>query len=146
MSEGCHMQAVGCTALLDGMVLLGAVLCALEAGVMAAAVSFTWLRKWMVLLKLNVFGHFRWCELHLVSPIFEEKLGDRSEGLLTVGLSPQGEEVLQVAKMAQRQGNFAEWAKKLPTVCPSQLVPMGTPDTVVAEAALEVKEAFVVRQ
>lgn len=63
-----------------------------------------------------------------------------------MGLPPQGEEVHQVVKMAQRQGNFAEWSEKPPTVCPSQLVPMGTPDTVAAEAALEDKEAFVVRQ
>lgn len=58
MSEGCHIQAVYCTALLDRMVLLGAVLCALEAGVMAATISFKCHRKWTVLLKSNVFGHF----------------------------------------------------------------------------------------
>lgn len=39
-----------------------------------------------------------------------------------------------MVKIAQRQGNFAEWAKKLPTVCTSQLIPTGNPDTVVAEA------------
>lgn len=63
-----------------------------------------------------------------------------------MGLPPQGEEVLQVVKMAQRQGNFVEWSEKPPTVCISQLVPMGTPNTVVAEAALEAKETFIVRQ
>lgn len=63
-----------CTALLEGMVFLGAVLCALEAGVMAAAISFKWHRKWTVLLKLSIFGHFRWCELHLVSPILKRSL------------------------------------------------------------------------
>ena len=57
-----------------------------------------------------------------------------------------GEEVPQVAKMAQRQGNFAEWSEKPPTVCTSLVVPTGTPNTVVAEAALKVKEAFVVCQ
>lgn len=114
MSEGCHMQAVDCTALLDGMVLLGAVLCALEAGVMAAAVSFTWLRKWTVLLKWNVFGHFRWCELHLVSPIFEEKLGDRSEGLLPGGGSPpsgkDGSEAGELCRMGQETSHCVSFS------------------------------------
>lgn len=74
MSEGCHMQAADCTALLDGMVLLAAVVCVLETGVMAAAIRFKCHRKWTVLLKLNVFGHFRWCELQLVSPILKRSL------------------------------------------------------------------------
>lgn len=145
MSEGCHRQAVDRTALLDGMVFLGAVLCVLETGVVAAAVSFKWHRKWTVLLKLNVFRHFRLRELHLVSPVLKRSL--------VVGLrdfsrcsSLPGEEVLQVAKMAQRQGNFAEWSEKPPTVCTSLLVPTGTPNTVVAEAALKVKEVLVVCQ
>lgn len=76
------------------MASVGAVLCALEAGVMAAALSCKWHRKWTVLLKLKVFGLFRWCKLHLVSPIFEEKLGFRSEGFLMLGAPCQGEKVL----------------------------------------------------
>lgn len=116
------------------------VLCTLETGVVAAAISFKWHRKWTDLLKLNVFGHFRWCELHLVSPILKRSLVVGMRDFSRWGSLP-GEEVLQVAKMAQRQGNFAEWSEKPPTVCTSLLVPTGTPNTVVAEAALKVKEA-----
>lgn len=78
------------TALLDGMVFLGDVLCALETGVVAAAVSLKWHRKWTVLLKLNVFGHFQWCELHLVSPILKRSLVVGVRGFSRWGSLPGG--------------------------------------------------------
>lgn len=84
------LRAVDGTTLLDGMVSLGAVLCALETGVMDVTVSFKWRRKWTVLLKLTVFGHFLWCELHLVSPLLKRSLVVGVRGFSRWGSLPRG--------------------------------------------------------